>query len=164
MTTLKLVVAALLVAGAAACGSTAPAVSAAPPATSQTDPCAVLTDADASTHLDATATHKTDDLPEISRGCRWQTTGSDAYVSIMLSPAPFPEVKNPKRTLDIGGKPATILAEDGRYCLVYVNGGANWMQFSSQSARAGLPDPLPRTYECDRSIAVVAKVVPQVAW
>jgi hypothetical protein len=161
VTILKLAAAALLVAGLAACGSPEPA---APAATPQTDPCALLTDADAGTHLGGTATHKTDDLPGISRGCRWETTGSDAYVFITLSPEPFPEVKNPKRTLDVGGKPATILAQDGRYCLIYVNGGADWMQFSSQSARASLPDPLPKAYECDRSIAVVTKVVPQAGW
>jgi hypothetical protein len=136
-----------------------------PPST--VDPCTLLTDAEVTTHLGGTqATHKTDDLAGVGRGCRWDTQGSDASVSVLLNQAPLPDkdTTSAKRTVDVSGKPGYVQADDGRYCLVYISGGQTWFQFTSQSAKKGLPDPLPKTYECDRSVPVMAKVLSKLGW
>jgi hypothetical protein len=93
-----------------------------------------------------------------------EAPGGEAYVSVNLNTPEFPDVSTARRTLDAGTKKGSVLADDGLYCLVYVDNGPPWLQFSSQSAQAGAPDPAPKTYECDRSTPVLRKVIANVKW
>lgn len=139
-----------------------------PPPPSQvqvtTDPCTLLTDAEAGAHVGAAVKATVDDMPNVGRGCRWEAPGGEAYVSINLNTPKFPDVASARRTLDIGAKKGSVLADDGLYCLVYVDNGTPWLQFSSQSAQAGAPNPAPKTYECDRSVPVLQKVITSLKW
>lgn len=148
--------------------SASPPSTAPPPPSSQiqvtTDPCTLLSDAEASAHVGVPVKGTVDDLPNVGRGCRWEAPGGEAYVSLNLNTPKFPDVSSARRTLDVGAKKGSVLADDGLYCLVYVDNGPPWLQFSSQSARAGAPDPAPKTYECDRSAPVLRKVIANLKW
>jgi hypothetical protein len=148
--------------------SSTPPPTAPPPPPSQievtTDPCTLLSEADASAHVGVPVKAAVDDLPNVGRGCRWEAPGGEAYVSLNLNTPKFPDLSSAQRTLDIGAKKGTVLSDDGLYCLVYVDNGTPWLQFSSQSAQAGAPDPAPKTYECDRSVPVLQKVITSLKW
>ncbi|ALG10097.1 DUF3558 family protein [Kibdelosporangium phytohabitans] len=138
-----------------------------PPATNQvnvaTDPCTLLTDDEVSAHVGAKVSGVPDDLPTVGRGCRWEAPDGASYVSVILNTPAFPDVSSTaRRTVDIGAKKGSVLADDGLYCLVYVNGGTPWLQFGSQSADTG--KPVEKTYECDRSMPLVRKVVANLKW
>ena len=146
---------------------TAPSAAPAPPPSRvqvATDPCTLLTDAEAGAHVGAPVKGTVDDMPTVGRGCRWEAPGGEAYLSINLNTPKFPDVSSARRTLDIGAKKGVVLADDGLYCLVYVDNGTPWLQFSSQSAQASAPDPVARTHECDRSKPVLEKVVANLKW
>lgn len=158
----------LLVAGCGNGSSAAPPSSAPPvppphPVQVTTDPCTLLTEADASAHVGAQVKGTPDDLPNVGRGCRWEAPGGSAYLSVILNTPAFPDLSGTsQRTVDIAGKKGSVLADDGLYCLVYVNGGTPWLQFSSQSAETGVQ--VAKTYECDRSMPLVQKVMTNLKW
>ncbi|MCE7004013.1 DUF3558 domain-containing protein [Kibdelosporangium philippinense] len=138
----------------------------APPANSvqvATDPCTLLTNEEASAHVGAPVTGVPDDLPNVGRGCRWEAPGGAAYLSVILNTPAFPDVTTTsQRSVDIAGKKASVMADDGLYCLVYVNGGTPWLQFGSQSAQTGRE--VAKTFECDRSMRLVSKVIANLKW
>lgn len=127
-----------------------------------TDPCTLLTNDEVSAHVGAKVTGVPDDLPTVGRGCRWEAPGGASYVSVILNTPAFPDVSSARRTVDVGSKKGAVLADDGLYCLIDVNGGTPWLQFSSQSADTG--KQVPKTYECDRSLALVRKVATTLKW
>ncbi|CAM3428177.1 DUF3558 domain-containing protein [Kibdelosporangium persicum] len=158
----------LLVAGCGSDSSSTPPPPSSPEARSNTvqiatDPCSLLTNDEATAHVGAPVTGAPDDLPNVGRGCRWEAPGGAAYLSVILNTPTFPDIStSSQRTVDIGGKQGAVLADDGLYCLVYVNGGTPWLQFSSQSADTG--KAVARTAECDRSVPVIQKVVANLKW
>ncbi|MET0235206.1 MAG: DUF3558 family protein [Kibdelosporangium sp.] len=158
----------LVLAGCSGSEPSAAPPSATPPPPTQpyvtTDPCTLLTDAEVSAHVGAPVKGAVDDMPNVGRGCRWEAPGGEAYVSLNLNTPKFPDVASARRTLDVGAKKGSVLADDGLYCLIYIDNGTPWLQFSSQSAQAGAPDPAPRTYECDRSVPLLRKVVTALKW
>ncbi|WP_328606974.1 DUF3558 domain-containing protein [Amycolatopsis sp. NBC_00345] len=127
------------------------------------DPCALLTDAEAATLLGvAQVTHAREDLAGIGPGCTWKATGADASVGVLLNqPANQDrDVQHAKRRVDVAGKPGYVQADDGNYRLIYVDGGPAWIQFSGRSAKKDVP----KTYECDRSVPLPAKMVRTLGW
>nr|WP_042179541.1 DUF3558 family protein [Kibdelosporangium sp. MJ126-NF4]CEL13879.1 hypothetical protein [Kibdelosporangium sp. MJ126-NF4]CTQ88247.1 hypothetical protein [Kibdelosporangium sp. MJ126-NF4] len=168
-TTVALAALALL-AGCAGADQPPPAASetpSAPPTRNEvkvtTDPCTLLTAEEVSAHVGAKVSGVPDDLPTVGRGCRWEAPGGAAYLSVILNTPAFPDVStSARRSVDIGGKKASVLADDGLYCLIYVNGGTPWLQFGSQSADTGTP--VAKTHECDRSTPLVQKVIANLKW
>ncbi|SMC71234.1 DUF3558 family protein [Kibdelosporangium aridum] len=157
----------LLAAGCSGDSSSAPPPAPAEPPPAQvqvaTDPCTLLTDSDASAHVGAQVNGTPDDLPNVGRGCRWEAPGGAAYLSVILNTPAFPDITtSSQRTVDVAGKKAAVLADDGTYCLVYVNGGTPWLQFSSQSADTGRE--VAKTFECERSMQLVSKVIANLKW
>ena len=94
----------------------APSSPAPPPVAVTTDPCSLLTDAEAGVHVGVPVTGVADDMPGVGRGCRWEAPGGAAYVSVNLNTPAFPDVSTARRTLqfkELSGQTWLGLARDG---------------------------------------------------